>query len=140
MPPMPVDVDTARIRPIVDAVRATGRIEAVQAVELRSDEQGRITGLLFREGQFVSKGAPLVKIDDAMLRARPSVRMRIAISRSSSSRVCVGCVSRMLRRLPISSAPKRLRGARMRPCRCSSCRSRALPCARRSPEWSASVS
>ena len=40
MPPMPVDVDTARVRPIVDAVRATGRIEAVQAVELRSDEQG----------------------------------------------------------------------------------------------------
>ena len=70
MPPMPVDVDTARIRPIVDAVRATGRIEAVQAVELRSDEQGRITGLLFREGQFVSRGASLVKIDDAMLRAQ----------------------------------------------------------------------
>ena len=70
MPPMPVDVDTARIRPIVDAVRATGRIEAVQAVELRSDEQGRITGLLFSEGQVVSKGAALVKIDDAMLRAQ----------------------------------------------------------------------
>lgn len=70
MPPMPVDVDTARIRPIVDAVRATGRIEAVQAVELRSDEQGRITSLLFREGQIVARGAPLVRIDDAMLRAQ----------------------------------------------------------------------
>ena len=70
MPPMPVDVDTARQRPVVDAVRATGRIEAVQAVELRPDEQGRITGLLFREGQFVAKGAPLVKIDDEMLRAQ----------------------------------------------------------------------
>lgn len=70
MPPMPVDVDTARVRPIVDAVRATGRIEAVQAVELRPDEQGRITALLFREGQLVGKGAPLVRIDDAMLRAQ----------------------------------------------------------------------
>jgi membrane fusion protein (multidrug efflux system) len=70
MPPMPVDVDTARVRPIVDAVRATGRIEAVQAVELRSDEQGRITSLLFHEGQFVGKGAALIKIDDAMLRAQ----------------------------------------------------------------------
>lgn len=70
MPPMPVDVDTARVRPIVDAVRATGRIEALQAVELRSDEQGRITNLLFREGQYVAKGAALVKIDDAMLRAQ----------------------------------------------------------------------
>jgi membrane fusion protein (multidrug efflux system) len=70
MPPMPVDVDTARMQPIVDAVRATGRIEAVQAVELRSDEQGRVTALLFHEGQLVARGAPLVRIDDAMLRAQ----------------------------------------------------------------------
>ena len=70
MPPMPVDVDTARVRPIVDAVRATGRIEAVQAVELKSDEQGRITALLFQEGQYVARGAPLVRIDDSMLRAQ----------------------------------------------------------------------
>jgi membrane fusion protein (multidrug efflux system) len=55
---------------MVDAVRATGRIEAIQAVQLRSDEQGRITALMFREGQYVSKGAALVKIDDAMLRAQ----------------------------------------------------------------------
>lgn len=70
MPPMPVDVDTARRQNIVDAVRATGRIEAVQAVELRADEQGRVTGLLFQEGQFVAEGTPLVRIDDAMLRAQ----------------------------------------------------------------------
>ena len=70
MPPMPVDVDTARVRPIVDAVRATGRIEAIQAVQLRSDEQGRITALMFHEGQYVGKGASLVKIDDALLRAQ----------------------------------------------------------------------
>jgi len=69
MPPMPVDVDTARRQPVVDAVRATGRIEAVQAIELRPDEQGRITELLFREGQFVARGTPLLRIDDAMLRA-----------------------------------------------------------------------
>ena len=70
MPPMPVDVDSARRETVIDAVRATGRIEAVQAIELRPDEQGRITELLFAEGQFVSKGTPLVKIDDDMLRAQ----------------------------------------------------------------------
>lgn len=70
MPPMPIDVDTARRQTIVDAVRATGRIEAMQAVDLRSDEQGRITSLLFREGQMVPRGTPLVKIDDEMLRAQ----------------------------------------------------------------------
>jgi membrane fusion protein (multidrug efflux system) len=70
MPPMPVDVDTARVQPMVDAVRATGGIEAVEAVELRPDEEGRITALLFREGQLVSQGTPLIRIDDAMLRAQ----------------------------------------------------------------------
>jgi membrane fusion protein (multidrug efflux system) len=70
MPPMPVDVDTARYQSVVDAVRATGRIEAMQAVELRPDEQGRVIRLHFFEGQSVGKGAPLVTIDDAMLRAQ----------------------------------------------------------------------
>lgn len=70
MPPMPVDVDTARRQSVVDAVRATGRIEAVQAIELRPDEQGRVTAILFREGQPVRAGTPLVKVDDAMLKAQ----------------------------------------------------------------------
>ncbi len=70
MPPMPVDVATAVQQNIVDAVRATGRIEAVQAVDLRPDEGGRITRLLFAEGQRVQAGAPLITIDDALLRAQ----------------------------------------------------------------------
>jgi membrane fusion protein (multidrug efflux system) len=70
MPPMPVDVATATSQPIADAVRATGQIEAIQAVQLRCGEQGRITALMFHEGQYVSQGQPLVKIDDAVLRAQ----------------------------------------------------------------------
>src|SRR5919108_2878683 len=70
MPPMPVDAATAQYQSLVDAVRATGRLEAVDAVELRPDEQGRVTAILFREGQQVARGTPLIKIDDAMLRAQ----------------------------------------------------------------------
>lgn len=70
MPPMPVDAAVARRDNVIDAVRATGRIEAVQAVELRPDEEGRVTELLFREGQAVAAGTPLLRIDDAMLRAQ----------------------------------------------------------------------
>ncbi|MGH7504305.1 MAG: efflux RND transporter periplasmic adaptor subunit [Longimicrobiales bacterium] len=70
MPPMPVDVATAREEDVSAAISATGHIEAVKAVELRSDEEGRITAILFREGQPVAAGTPLVKIDDAMLRAQ----------------------------------------------------------------------
>jgi membrane fusion protein (multidrug efflux system) len=70
MPPMPVDVETARLETVVDALRATGHIEAVQSIELRPDEQGRVTAILVREGQSVTEGTPLVKIDDALLRAQ----------------------------------------------------------------------
>ena len=70
MPPMPVDVDTARAQSVVDAVRATGRIEAVNAVDLRPDADGRVTQLFFVEGQNVGRGQALVKIDDALLRAQ----------------------------------------------------------------------
>jgi membrane fusion protein (multidrug efflux system) len=70
MPPMPVDVDTARTGRVIDAVRATGRIEAVNSIELRPDVQGRVTEILFREGQYVERGAPLIKLDDEILRAQ----------------------------------------------------------------------
>lgn len=70
MPPMPVDVGIARVSAIIDVVRATGWIEAVQAVELRPDEQGRVLEVLFREGQSVAAGTPLIRIDDALLRAQ----------------------------------------------------------------------
>jgi membrane fusion protein (multidrug efflux system) len=70
MPPMPVDVDTARMQEVTEEVRVTGRIEAVQSIELRPDEPGRIVELLFREGQRVTQGTPLVRIDDALLRAQ----------------------------------------------------------------------
>ena len=70
MPPMPVDVAVARADVVTDAVRATGRIEALQAIELRPEQQGRIVELLFQEGQAVAAGTPLIKIDDAMLRAQ----------------------------------------------------------------------
>ncbi len=70
MPPMPVDVDTARMGRVTDAVRATGRIEAVNSIELRPDVQGRVTEILFREGQYVERGAPLIKLDDEILRAQ----------------------------------------------------------------------
>lgn len=70
MPPMPVDVDTAKSQNVIDAVRATGRVEAVQFIELRPDEDGRITKLLFREGQYVKAGTPLVVTDDVLLLAQ----------------------------------------------------------------------
>lgn len=70
MPPMPVEAATARRDTAVEAIAATGQIEAVQFIELRPEVEGRIVDILFREGQEVAAGAPLFKVDDAELKAQ----------------------------------------------------------------------
>ena len=70
MPPMLVEAAAAVRDTVVESIEATGQIEAVQAVELRPEVEGRITEILFREGQEVAQGAPLFKVDDAELKAQ----------------------------------------------------------------------
>ena len=69
-PAMPVEAATARADTVVDAILATGQIEAIQSIELRPDVEGRLVQILVREGSLVGKGTPLFKIDDAELRAQ----------------------------------------------------------------------
>ena len=69
-PPTPVETAAARADTVEDAILATGQVEALQQVDLRPDVEGRVVRLLFTEGQRVSAGAPLVKIDDAELAAQ----------------------------------------------------------------------
>lgn len=68
-PGMPIEVVVARTDTVVDAILATGQIEAVQSVELRPEIEGRIAQILVREGTEVARGAPLFKVDDAELKA-----------------------------------------------------------------------
>ena len=70
MPPMPVEVSVAQRDTVVDAIGATGQIEAIQAIDLRPEVEGRIVDILVREGQEVEKGTPLFKVDDAELKAQ----------------------------------------------------------------------
>lgn len=70
MPPMPLDLDTARMETVTDAIRAVGHIEALQAVDLKADAQGRVQELLFTEGQRVAAGEALIRIDASLLAAQ----------------------------------------------------------------------
>src|SRR5260370_8617486 len=67
---MPVEVAAAIRDTVVDAIAATGQIEAIQSIELRPEVSGRITDILVREGQEVADSAPLFKVDDAELKAQ----------------------------------------------------------------------
>jgi len=65
-----VEVSVARNDTVVDAIAATGEIEAVQSIQLRPEVDGRIVSILFREGDEVAAGTPLFKVDDAELKAQ----------------------------------------------------------------------
>src|SRR5256885_13576906 len=67
---MPVEVSAVIRDTVVDAIAATGQIEAVQSIELRPEVQGRIIDILVREGQPVDAGTALFKVDDAELKAQ----------------------------------------------------------------------
>ena len=69
-PAMPVEAAVARTDTVVDAILATGQIEALQSIELRPDIEGRISQILVREGSPVAQGAALFKVDDAELAAQ----------------------------------------------------------------------
>ncbi|MFL5518547.1 MAG: efflux RND transporter periplasmic adaptor subunit [Gemmatimonadales bacterium] len=69
-PAMPVEVVAARTDTVVDAILATGQVEAVQSIQLRPDVEGRIVDILVHEGSEVGRGAPLFKVDDAELKAQ----------------------------------------------------------------------
>lgn len=70
LPAMPVEVAVARRDTVVDAVAATGQVEAVQSIDLRPDVEGRLTQILFREGAHVQAGTPLFQVDSAELAAQ----------------------------------------------------------------------
>ena len=69
-PAMPVEAATARADTVVDAILATGQVEALQSIDLRPDVEGRLVQILVREGSPVARGTALFKIDDAELRAQ----------------------------------------------------------------------
>ena len=68
-PGLPVEVAVARQDTVIDAILATGEVEAIQSAELKPEIDGRITEILMREGSEVREGAPLFRIDDAELKA-----------------------------------------------------------------------
>lgn len=72
-----------------EAVQVTGELRANEEVELRAEEDGRVIGLHFDEGQRVAVGELLVKINDADLQAqrrRAEVERELAAQREARTR------------------------------------------------------
>jgi membrane fusion protein (multidrug efflux system) len=66
----PVRVTVLSSEKLADRITSVGTILPNERVDVRSEISGRVTGIHFKEGQRVAKGALLVKIDDSELVAR----------------------------------------------------------------------
>lgn len=69
MPPQDVSVATVEPKTVKDWDEYSGRIEAVDSIELRPRVGGYLAGVHFREGSLVAKGDLLFTIDDREYRA-----------------------------------------------------------------------
>ncbi len=67
MPPLPVTAKILLTKRMEDQVTSTGTIMANEEVEIRSEIQGKVKRIAFKEGGQVKKGDLLVKIDDEEL-------------------------------------------------------------------------
>jgi membrane fusion protein (multidrug efflux system) len=65
----PVEAAVARQDTVVDAIIATGEVEAIQSTRVRPEIEGRIVEIVMREGSEVGRGDPLFRIDDQELKA-----------------------------------------------------------------------
>jgi membrane fusion protein, multidrug efflux system len=53
-----------------EKINTSGTLQAFEEVELRIETSGRITGIFFSEGDYVSEGKLLLKVNDAELQAQ----------------------------------------------------------------------
>lgn len=65
--PAPVRVDAVRLEPVRERRMVTGEIRAVHRAKVASQEAGILEELLVTEGDRVSKGQPLARIDSSRL-------------------------------------------------------------------------
>lgn len=70
MPPAPVTVAAVEQKELVEWEEFTGRVEAVETVELRPRVGGYITDVHFQAGALVNKGDPLFTIDQRPFETR----------------------------------------------------------------------
>lgn len=87
-PALPVEVVAALRDTVVEAVQATGQIEAVQSIQLRPEVEGRLVEIIAREGAEVRRDAALFRIDDAELKAQVErVEAELTLAEQSLRRV-----------------------------------------------------
>jgi len=69
-PPVRADAFIVKTQMLLDNIEIPGSLVANETTEIHPEVAGRITGIYFKEGSYVNKGALLVKLNDADLQAQ----------------------------------------------------------------------
>ena len=117
MPPPAVNVAVALKRPITEWDEFTGRIEAVESVELRPRVTGYLKAIRYAQGGTVKAGDVLFEIDDREYRAayaRAEADVQRAQSRVDLARRELERGNRMVERKLMAQDQVDMRGAELR--------------------------
>jgi membrane fusion protein (multidrug efflux system) len=68
--PVRADAFIVKTKLLLDNIEIPGTLVSNEATEIHPEVAGRITGIYFKEGAYINKGALLVKLNDADLQAQ----------------------------------------------------------------------
>jgi membrane fusion protein (multidrug efflux system) len=85
--PIPVDIRPVNVGAVRQQIEAIGSLRSDESVVLRPEISGRVSEILFDEGQPVKRGTTLLRLDAAIARAQVNqARASIILSRANHSR------------------------------------------------------
>ncbi|MFO1412984.1 MAG: efflux RND transporter periplasmic adaptor subunit [Burkholderiales bacterium] len=86
-PPVAVEVAKVATESMPQSITAVGSLRSDESVTLRPESAGRIAAITFQEGQRVTKGEPLVKLDPAIPQAEvQQARANLVLAKSKFDR------------------------------------------------------
>lgn len=86
-PPVRADGFIVKTKLLLDNIEIPGTIVSNETTEIHPEVAGRITGIYFREGAFVNKGALLVKLNDADLQAqKKKILVQLQVAKQNEER------------------------------------------------------
>jgi len=86
-PPVAVEAVKVATAAMPQTITAVGSLRSDESVTLRPESAGRISAITFQEGQRVTKGAPLVKLDPAIPQAEAQqARANLVLAKSKFDR------------------------------------------------------
>lgn len=85
--PVRADAFIVKTKLLLDNIEIPGTLVSNEETEIHPEVAGRITGIYFKEGAFVNKGALLVKLNDADLQAqKKKILVQLQVAKQNEER------------------------------------------------------